>query len=104
MAQVPYTAVTDVAPDVRSPDDYERVQSSPEMFGDLVSRGLQQAGAGALKASQFFGQVAADDASNQFQDFANKLLHGDPAKTIAGPDGKPQQDTGYLGLKGRAPA
>jgi muramidase (phage lysozyme) len=102
MAQVPYNPVAEVAPDVRSPDDYLRVQSSPDMFGGLLARGLEQAGAGASKASQFFGQVAADDASNNFQDFANKLLHGDPSKTITGPDGQPQQDTGYLGLKGRA--
>ncbi len=57
-------------------------------------------GQGALKAADFFGQVAADDAFNQYQDRATKLLHGDP--NAIGSDGQRGTDTGYLGLKGQA--
>lgn len=103
MAEVPYSGgVPQVAPETRAPDDYEHIQADSSSFGGLVARGAEQFGAGASKAGQFFGQVAADSESNSFQDQATKLLHGDPNKTIIGPDGKPQQDLGYLGLRGRA--
>ena len=63
---------------------------------------MQQLGQGGETAGRFFGEVAADNASNDFQDFTNKLLYGDPTKTTIGSDGQPQQDLGYFGLKGRA--
>jgi hypothetical protein len=31
-----------VAPDVRSGDDYRRVQANPEQFGGLIARGGEQ--------------------------------------------------------------
>ena len=103
MATVPYgEGVPSIAPEVRTPDDYQHVQTSPEAFGGGVAKGEQQFGQGASKSGQFFGEVAADNASNQFQDEATKLLHGDPSKTVMGPDGQPQQDLGYLGLRGDA--
>lgn len=103
MAQVPYQdGVPDVAPRDAVPDDYQHEQANPAEFGGLIAQGAQRAGAGALGAAKFFGQVAADNASNEFQDRATKVLYGDPSKTTIGPDGQPQQDLGYLGLKGRA--
>jgi hypothetical protein len=72
------------------------------MTGAQVGQGLEQVGEGARRAGEFFGQVAADDAFNSFQDRANKILHGDPNVMVTGPDGKPTPDTGYLGLRGRA--
>ena len=76
--------------------------ATPEAFGSGIGQGLESLGQGAQTAGKFFGKVVADDASNQYQDFATKLLHGDSSKTITGPDGQPMPDTGYLGLKGRA--
>src|SRR5260370_36472647 len=105
MAQVPSDAgIPTVAPE-GPVDRYQRIDASPQKFGaqvgearERLGQGEQQLGAGATTAAKFFGQVSADDASNQFQDFSTKLLHGDPSKT--GPDGLP--DTGYMGLRGEA--
>lgn len=102
MANVPYDPTPDTGARTTAPDDQQRIQTDPGQFGAAIGQGLQNAGAGMTKASTFFGQVAADDATNQFQDYATKLLHGDPNKQIPGPDGTMQPDTGYMGLKGRA--
>lgn len=103
-AQVPYNeGVATVTPEASTPNDYlSSSAATPAAFGGQLAEGAQKLGQGAVTSAQFFGRVAADDASNQFQDFATKLLHGDPNKTIAGPDGQPTPDTGYLGLRGRA--
>lgn len=100
MANVNYSeGVTEVAPKEESPGDYQSPRGADiEAFGGGTAQALEKLGQGALTSSKFFGKVAADNASNDYQDFATKLLHGDPNKT--GPDGMP--DTGYLGLKGRA--
>ena len=111
-AQNPYSPVPSVEPSSTPPDDYQHIHASPESFGSLIAEGKQKLGAGeervagalektsndAFSVQKFFGQVAADNASNDFQDFTTKLLHGDPSKP--GPDGQP--DTGYMGLRGRA--
>ena len=94
--------VASVTPDATPPHDYQQISSSPDSFGAQIAQGEERLGQGATKASTFFGQVAADDASNNFQDYATKLLHGDPNKTVPGPDGQPMPDTGYMGLRGRA--
>jgi soluble lytic murein transglycosylase-like protein len=102
--QVNYNeGVADVAPQANVPNDYlSSSAATPAAFGGQVAGGLEKLGEGASTSAKFFGKVAADDASNQFQDFATKLLHGDPNKTIPGPDGQAMPDTGYLGLRGRA--
>lgn len=94
--------VASVTPDATPPSDYQNIRSDPGSFGGLIAEGEDKLGAGATKAGTFFGQVAADNASNDFQDFATKLLHGDPNKMVPGPDGQMVPDTGYLGLRGRA--
>jgi hypothetical protein len=73
-----------------------------EAFGGGLAQGGEALGQGMLTSAKFFGKVAADNASNDFQDFTSKLLHGDPSKNTTGPDGQPVYDTGYMGLKGRA--
>src|ERR1700679_728400 len=104
-AQVPYSPVPSVEPSAAPPDDYSHVRASPEDFGALkaqgeekLGQGLQQASNEGFQVNKFFGQVAADNASNDFQHYATKLLHGDPSKP--GPDGQP--DVGCMGLRGRA--
>ena len=61
---------------------------------------MQQLGAGAEKATQFYGQVAADDGTDQFVDRVNKVLYGDPTRMVPQADGTMAPDTGYNGLKG----
>src|SRR5271167_4317146 len=100
MANVPYNeGIPSVSPSEDTPNDYQSARGAePEAFGGLYAQGLKQFGQGAEVAGKFFGQVAADNANNDYQDFTTKLLYGDPSKT--GADGNP--DTGYFGLKGRA--
>lgn len=104
MAQNAYTqGVPEVSPSTDGGASYQSGRGADvEAFGGGLAQGGEAFGHGALTAGKFFGKVAADDASNQFQDFSAKLLHGDPSKTVAGPDGQPMPDTGYMGLKGRA--
>lgn len=103
MAQVPNSeGVASVAPETRVPDDYQHIQANPDQFGGLIARGEQEFGAGATKASQFFGEVAANDGYNQLQDFGDKLYHGDPNKMVTGPDGQQMPDPGFKGLTGQA--
>lgn len=101
MAAVPNQVVPSVAPPAAPPDTYQRIQTSPDEFGAGIAQGLERIGQGALAASRFFGEVAADDAYNQYASRVQKLLAGDPEKTVIGPDGTPQPDLGYLGLRGR---
>ena len=103
MATVPYSGSgPDVTPDTRAPDDYQRIETNPDMFGASIGKGLDQLGAGVQTAQKFFGQVAADDQTNHFQDTTTKLLYGDPSKQVMRPDGTVGPDSGYFGLKGRA--
>lgn len=104
MAQVGYSqGVSEVAPSGDVPNDYQSGRGADEAaFGGGIAQGGEKLGAGLTTAGKFFGKVVADSASNDFQDFATKLLHGDPNKQIPGPDGQMVPDTGYMGLKGRA--
>lgn len=95
MADTGYSPLQTVSPDDAPPSDYQTSQPR-------AAQGLQQLGEGAAQAGQFFDQVASDNAFNDYQDKATKLLRGDPNKTVMGPDGQPVPDTGYYGLQGRA--
>lgn len=72
-------------------------QAVQEAGSELMGAGRQ-----FTQASEHWGEIAADDVSNQFQDQANKLLHGDPNTPITNPDGSTSPDLGYLGKKGAA--
>ncbi len=109
MATVPYSGDgPQVAPDTRPPDDYQRIETNPDMFGAGIGKGLDQLGAGIQHAQQFYGQVAVDDQVNKVMTAADTIRRGDPNKAAVGPDGmpilgsdgKPQPDLGYLGLHG----
>lgn len=98
-----YTGLPEVSPSVDGGGSYQTSHGADsEAFGGGIAQGIEAVGQGLSTGLQFFGKVAADDASNQFQDFASKLLHGDPSKMVAGPDGSQVPDTGYLGTRGRA--
>ena len=111
MAQVPYAGDgPQLSPDSRAPDDYERLDVNPNQFGASVGTGLEQLGAGVQKAQQFYGQVSVDDQVNKVMSAADVIRRGDPngvqrdasGQPVLGPDGKPQPDTGFLGLRGEA--
>lgn len=76
------------------------LQVSPNAFGAEQAKGLEQFGQGAASAGDQFGQIQADDVSNQYEDAARKIVYGDPDKTITNPDGTTGPDQGYIGLKG----
>ncbi|MGC2410947.1 MAG: hypothetical protein WA441_13390 [Methyloceanibacter sp.] len=95
----------DVTPAPTRPDDYEHINATPESFGGYIAQGkkqlgagIEQAGQGAVKAGGWFGQVAANQAYNSYQEFADKLLNGDPNQKDA--QGNPVP--GYLALRGQA--
>src|ERR1019366_10813278 len=93
MAQVSYDqGVPADAPQTSAPNHYQDVQPK-------AAQGAEEFGAGATKAGDFFGQVAADNGVNQFLSGAGKILSGDPSQPVIGPDGKPTPDTGFFGLK-----
>src|SRR6185312_3924433 len=103
MATVPYTGVPEQSGATRPPDVSQTprgIASSPASFGGASAEGEVALGQAGVQASDFFGKVAAEDASNQYQEGVNKLLYGDPSKQVPGPDGKLVPDTGYMGLKG----
>jgi hypothetical protein len=110
VASVPYNPVPSVSPETRTPDDYQRIGTDAEQFGGLIAQGLEKAGAGALKAGQFYGEVAADDATNQYMEGARKILKGDPndiwkdetGQPILDERGQTQPDRGFFGLQGDA--
>lgn len=91
-----------VAPDATPPQDSQHIEANPSAFGAAIAQGVEKFGQGAQTAGKFFGQVAADNASNTYQEYATKVLHGDPNKQVPGPDGTMGPDTGYLGLRGQA--
>jgi hypothetical protein len=90
----------DVAPDVRTPDDYQHVEAKPADFGAAAATGAEKAGQGLLQLNQFYNQSAADQATNNFVTDNTTLLHGDPNKTTALPDGTVIHDTGFYGKQG----
>ena len=89
-----------VQPDIRPPDDFAHIDAKPEQFGALIGQGVEKAGAGAVQASNFYGQIAADDVMNNYVSQTNKRLYGDPNTMVQQPDGTTAPDTGYFGKKG----
>src|SRR5215472_4362208 len=111
MAQSRYSeGVPSVEPQVGVPNRYLNVPSTPAEFGGLIGAGMERLGAGALKAGQFYGQVAADEATNQYMEESRKLLKGDPndiqrdeqGNPILDEKGQTMPDRGFFGLEGAA--
>jgi hypothetical protein len=94
VAQPPYDqGVPFEAPASAPPQDYQHIEASPADFGGALAQGAQKLGEGAVTATRFYSQIAAQQAVNNWQDETNKVLYGDPAI---------QGDAGYYGLKGQA--
>jgi len=90
-----YDGVPSVMPDTTVPDNYIRVQ-------DKISPAVRRFGASVADVGDVFTQASSDNAFNLYQQDVSKLLRGDPSNSSMGPDGKPIEDTGYLGLNGRS--
>lgn len=100
MARAEYTGVPEVSAQLEAPSDYQRIDATPSSFGSAGAEGAEALGAGLMKASDFYGQVAADSGTNNTLQQATAVLHGDPNKTVMGPDGQPMPDTGFFGKRG----
>ena len=81
---------------------FQRIPSSPADFGALPAQALQHFGAATEQAGgelfqayqrqqMLYNETAANEATNNFQDAATKLLYGDPSTG----------DTGFYGKTGR---
>ncbi len=105
MAVVPYSGVPKEKPAPDAPAVYNRISASPEAFGAGVGRALQGLGqtvaSTALKLSDVYGQAQNDDAQNGAKSDIMKIMHGDPSKTVAGPDGTQVPSPGFLASQGR---
>lgn len=101
MAQAPYRVAPEVSP-TGAALPQTNISVSAEDTGALTARGLQQLGAGAIEMGDFFGQVAADEAGNQYQERVNQILYGKPGAMVQNESGEMVPDTGYMGKKGRA--
>src|ERR1700752_1353796 len=102
MARVDYSPTPEVEARTAAPDDQQHIEASPAAFGAGLEQGGQAAAAGLSTAARFYGQVAADNGTNNPLAQVGAILNGQPGKMVQGPDGTQVQDTGYLGLRGSA--
>lgn len=102
MALAPYRETPTTEP-VATPTPYQSFRTptaTAASYGGALGEAEQQAGRELSVTASHWGEIAADDASNNFQKQADHLLRGDPDKTTTNPDGTQTPDTGFMGLKG----
>jgi hypothetical protein len=85
--------IPEVEPTSSIPNNLENIRTSPETFGAGLGQALEKTGSDAAAVASFYGNVAADHASDQWLNARNTILHGDPNKP---------NDTGFMGLQGAA--
>lgn len=85
MARIDFQPFATVAPQGAPANDELRINANPEEFGAAIGRGMERAGQGLEAASaagfqtlEFYGQIAADDATNKYQKATSNILFGDP--------------------------
>ena len=84
MPAVPAPEFPTVTPDVRTPDDYQHIQTDPSMFGGAIAQGVEKFGQGVQRGGEIFGQVQTDDALNNAMSAANARL--EKFKSLSGQD------------------
>lgn len=93
-----------VMPAINPPDDYQRINASPEAFGSQIGAAQQRVGAqmeqgsnelasAAIEKQGIYNNTAANQLFTKFQNSVNNLMSGDPEKP---------GDLGYFGLTGQA--
>lgn len=95
---LPYTGVPTAEPQVGGPSNFQNIRATADEFGAIGGQELEKLGLQIGRASDqlaatqtFLSTVEADKAGNEYRDYENKVLYGDPAKP---------GDTGFYGLKG----
>jgi hypothetical protein len=99
---LPYQPYNSEEPSTQVPSAYQNIRSTGADFGETIGAATEKLGAvigqganvlaeGAIERQKFENRVRADDATNNYNDVANKLLYGDPDKP---------GDTGFFGMKG----
>ena len=77
MAQVPYDPVSQTQPDTVQPvDPYRRVYVNPDQFGAQIGQAVEGLGKQVSNLGNIWGNVQADDATNNFFDQATKIRNG----------------------------
>lgn len=99
MPPINYRTAPEISP-TGNQQPFTNLNVSAEDTGAITGAAIKQAGSALLETSDFFGQVAADEASTRYQEGVQEILNGKPGRKIQGPDGEMVDDTGYLGLKG----
>ena len=75
MAQPPSSnGVPFASPSPTPPQDYQHIEATPSEFGGLIAQGGEKLGEGAITATKFYAQIAAQQAVNGWQDQANQTL------------------------------
>ena len=66
-------------------NDYQHIETTPNMFGGAIAgaeeklgQGAQQASNAAYQTADFYGKITADDRTNTFNDRQLKRFYGDP--------------------------
>ncbi len=99
----PYSQTGSVKPTGPSVDATQHITPvHMPAVGQRTAEAIEGLGQNVIKIGDLFGDVAADNASNEYQERVNAIMHGAPGRMVTGPDGKPTPDLGYMGLKGRA--
>ena len=104
MPTLNYNPTPTAEPTVSPPSTFQTIQPAPNAFGAAQGQALSNLGqtverAGtqladiAVARQHIFNQVAAADATNNWQDATTKILYGDPNDPT---------DVGFYGLKGKA--
>lgn len=98
---MPVPTVTPAGPPARA-YDYQHIDVNPNQFGAGIGAAMREGGRdlqegaaalgqAAIQRQNIMNQVAADNATNDFQDRLMKIVYGDPASG----------QKGYFGLSGR---
>lgn len=78
MAQSAYSPVPSVEPSLTVPNDYQHQQASPNDFGAQVGAAEQNLGQSTEQVALQYTSIASTQKANDFLDFAQKRLYGDP--------------------------
>lgn len=108
MPRSEYDPVPDVEAREAAPDDLQHINVPENAFGAGLGRAAENAGEGLARGVEFYSQVAADHATNNYLEQSSQILYGDLSRPavdengnpILGPDGSPVGQGGFYSLRG----